>query len=557
MSKFDFDLDGNADEGFFGTLTGDKKSSKLQQLFVDDDSPDERQQSLKYKRPKAKDLKPASNENPSSSKQGQQLAPPLLAKVVTVYRQGELLGKVGLALTKNPDNDDYSLLLYKSKSQVLVTLNLPRNRQLLFRQQRYWQFYDTDKEYWSFSFDNPTDEEEFQDKLLRCGHTFKESETESTVEDKVSEENTSLKESSHVNLPDVPDKPCPADSKNALIQRMAKMGQPLPKLSSNALQTTTEFSDSSDTEVIKMPLPPKPSIAPRNKIATLKNNQQIISSTLAFNASNAYATNLMESQYMQMLLSEQRTQGTELRMNVNKLENKIEKVLDKLDLMERSSAVGEGKEKKHRDDEILELEEKLLDMKKENRKLKQLLETRKDDKDTFTEKSKEILNEFREDISDLDMDHLRDLRSVLKYSLEQNKSQQEKIVCLQKKLNEKECLEKETNTKLEKLESNSDKLLKDLNEEKQKAKVLEEEKTQLLSDYEKQIEDLKHELADKTKKDEGEKSNALEATVKNIMNSLYADIYEKLESNNLENKDKILAIVASSIKQQTLKTLQK
>ncbi|XP_061391627.1 uncharacterized protein LOC133327065 [Musca vetustissima] len=534
MSNFNFDFDGNTDEDFFGTLKGgDNKSSKLQQLFVDDDSPDESQQSLKYKRPKAKDLKPA-NPEPSGSgntaKSSQQLAPPLLAKVVTTYRQGELLGKVGLALTKNLDNDDYSLILYKSKSLVLVTLALMRHKQLLFKQQNYWQFYDTDQQYWSFSFDKVSDEEEFQDKLMHCGHVIKESKEDTKLEEKTEKKEISLEEVGHTPLPEVIDKPKPVDSKNSLIQRMAKMGQPLPKLASNNLQTTTEFRDSSDSaEVIKMPLPAKPSIVPRNKIATLKNNnnnnnnqQQIISSTLAFNPMPSYSGNLMESQYMQMLLSEQRTQGSELRMNVNKLENKIEKVLDKLDLMERSSSFGgaEGKEKRHRDDEILELEEKLLNLKKENRKLKQLLESRNEEKDNFEEKAKAIIKECKEDLEELQLDHLKDLKVILKSSLEQNRKQLDKISILENKLKVKEKNEMESQTELENLQIKNDKLTKDLNDEQDKRKSLEEGKQKMIVDYEKQIHDLKQQLADKTKENDkmAENNNVLDAKVKEIMN---------------------------------------
>ncbi|XP_073835523.1 uncharacterized protein [Musca autumnalis] len=558
MSNFNFDFDSNADEDFFGTLKGDNKSSKLNQLFVDDDSPEERDQSLKYKRPKSKDLRALNNDTPSSS--SQTLTPPLLAKVVTAYKQGELQGKVGLALTKNPDNEDYSLILYKSKSSVLITLDLPKGSQLLFKQQNYWQFYDLEQHYWSFSFNAAPDDGEFQEKLLSIGHVFKESEKEKTSDEQIvdNEEETPVNDISDAKLPEIRSKVPPAYSKNSLIQRMAKMGgQPLPKLPSNNLQTTTEFSDSSDTEEIKTPLPPKPSIAPRNKVATLKNNQQILSSTLAtFNPSMAYATNPMESQYMQMLLSEQRTQGSELRMNVSKLETKIEKVLDKLDLIERSGP-GEGKEKRHRDDEILELEEKILNLKKENRKLKQHLENRTEDKDNFAEKSQEIVDEFREDLKEMDMGHIKDLRNILKLFLEQNKELKENVGLLQKKVNEMEKSTRQINEDLERIKTNNKQLLMNLSEEESRTKTLEEEKQQLITNYEEKIKDIKQNLDEKLRKDNEECGQALDITVKSIMNNLYADICDKLETNNMENTDKILAIVASSIKKQTLKTLQK
>lgn len=528
------------------------KSSKLQQLFGDDLPPEEKEQSLKYKRPKATDLKPSAKNETTPIHSSHPTIPPLLAKVVVAYKQSELQGKVGMALIKN-HLEDVSLILYRSKTQVLVTLQLEQNQMVLFKENKYWQFYDDQQIYWSFSFDSHKDEEDFREKLIAVGREFKEIESdeknkvaEVTTTEPISESRTE-ETSKSIDLPQLPSET--KETKNALIKRMAKMGQPLPKLSSNTLlPTTTEFSDSSDTEVIKIPLPAKPTIAPRNKITTLKTNHQLVNSTLTFNPA------AMESQYMQMLLTEQRTQGSELRMNVSKLENKIEKVLDKLDLMDRSGA-GDSKEKKHKDDEILELEEKILNLKKENRKLRQMAEQSKEQEETYEEKSRAILNEFKEELAELNMGNVKDLRTILKSCIDNIQEHEMNLKTIQRKLLESENRLKESYTKLEQEQSNHEKYLKDIKDKDVQIKSYEEQKLHIIADYDLKLETLRKELQEKLQQEQ--QQNSTDSIVKSIMNNLYADIYEKLEASRIEEGGQVLAIVSSSIKQQTLKSLQK
>ncbi|XP_013112257.2 kinesin-like protein KIF20B [Stomoxys calcitrans] len=553
MSNFSFDLDGTTDEDFFGALKN--PSSKLQKLFADDASQDETEHSLKYKRPKANDLNmtPKAETTAPTSAAGSHPPPaPLMAKVVTAYLQGMLQGKVGLALTTNVVDN---LILYKSKNQVLVTLLLEKDFQVLFKQNKYWQFYDDQQQYWSFSFENDTDEDDFRQNVLKMGHKFKENEEQAIDKQEIRDiagitnsNQDSKEEESKIDLPKIPAKQESKENKNALIQRMARMGQPLPKLSNNPTQTTTEFSDSSDTEVINMPLPAKPVIAPRNKVATLKNNHQICNT---FNSS-MYPSSAMEAQYMQMLLTEQRTQGSELRINVSKLETKIEKVLDKLDLMDRSTTGGDSKEKRHKDDEILELEEKILNLKKENRKLKQLSEQR-NEQESYEQKSKEILLEFQDDLEELNMGNLKNLKAVVSNSLDNIKDTQNKYKDLQRKWQENEDRIRDKQKIIESANAEHEIKLKQLKDQNQKLKDSNDEMGKLVANHEQTIENLKKDFENESKN----KQNATDALVKSIMNNLYGDICNKLEATNLENQDVILNIVASCIKQQTLKSLQK
>ncbi|XP_075155258.1 uncharacterized protein LOC142228652 [Haematobia irritans] len=548
MSNFSFDLDDATDEDFFGTLKS--PSSKLQQLFAKDGEMDDKEQSLKYQRPKANNDS-FKSEAIAASTNSHQPTPPLIAKVVTAYLQGKIQGKVGLALTSNVVDN---LILYKSKSLVLVTLILYKEKQVLFKQSNYWQFYDDQQRYWSFSFENSKDEEDFRNYIHQLGHCYKEN--EENFNQKLEKENVDESitksgsvEESELDVFQGPFNDNPTVTKNALIKRMAKMGQPLPKLSNSSVQTTTEFSDSSDTEVINTPLPIKPTVVPRNKVTTLKTSHQVSN---AFNMSYAPSHTAMEGQYMQMLLTEQRTQGSELRMNVAKLENKIERLMDKLDLMERSGLGGGTKEKRHKDDEILELEEKILNLKKENRKLKQQEEERIQ-KQAAEEESNAILKDLKEGLEAWNMDHLKDMRAIVKSGIELVETHKNKE--LEGKWKECETTLKSTVEQVE--TSPSPNYQQELNQLKEQNKLLKEtmeEKDKMLEDYKGTIENLKKDIENKTN---DLTPNAPDAIVKTIMNNLYGDIFDRLETANFDNRHEILSIVATSIKEQTLKSLTK
>ncbi|XP_065363595.1 repetitive organellar protein [Calliphora vicina] len=561
MNNFNFDLDNTVDEDFFGSLKG-SKSSKLQQLFGGDAlSSDDKQQSLKYKRPKANDLTNKEVNDVASKSNATSIT--LMAKVVTAYRQGEMQGKVGLALIQNPDNS-YNIIMYKTKVYILATLKLQTGQDLLYKQTKYWQFYDEESIYWSFSFDTVTDEEEFVDKLNDKNITYKESQEKANVTDNILElpklntetEDIVIEEDFTKQIPAVATK----ESKNSLIKRMAKMGRPLPTLSSSNQQTTTDFSDSSDTEVIKTPLASlqKPSITPRsNKVANIKTNHQLVTSMAAYNtaattSTAVYPVNPMESQYMQMLLTEQRTQGSELRMNMNKLENKIEKVLDKLELYDRP----EGKQRPEKDDEILELEEKLLMLKKENRKLKQTIQERSC-KESEENKIQDIVYEFKEDLKHFNIDYKQDLKYILKD--------------LQDKLRENQKITQETQKQLEaneiKLrEEQKELVLKTSHniEIQNEISLLKEQQNDFkfkLNEKDTEVVKLKQELLDLQSKLQEKCVESIktpdDAVIKSIMNNLYVDIADKLDNSNLPQTEQVLALIAASIRQQTLKSLQK
>ena len=524
----------------------------MQQLFFDDVlSVEDQQQSLKYQRPKASDLKTkdVSEEATTSNASSRTL----LAKVVLAFRQGESQGKVGLALIQNPD-ETCAIIMYKSKANILTNFKLQTNK--LYKQLKYWQFYDEQSLYWSFSFDSVQDEEEFKENLRMKQISFEEAQENNQATEQINNEATSVIKAQLIQIDE--DHGVSKKTKNSLIKRMAKMGRPLPTMSKhNNTQITTDYSDSSDTEVIQTPLSlsQKPAIAPRgSNLSNINNNQQLVASALTLNPSTVpssaiYPINPLESQYMQMLLTEQRTQGSELRMNMNKLENKIEKVLDKLEFCDRR----DDKQKPEKDDEILELEEKLLMLKKENRKFKQNLHDKSNENQL-----KDSLDDLQKDLKAVNINHKNDVKQIVKQLIQQ----------LKETVEERELIEQ----KQEKSESNNKELQNDLKLKEMEIKDLEKQVNALkdneallktsLKEMEKEIIAAKETIC-KVEKDLLENkqetvnhSATTNTLVKSIMNNLYMDIADKLENSTLANKEQILSLIAGSIRKQTLESLQ-
>ena len=513
---------------------------------------EDKQQSLKYQRPKASDLKikDVSEEATTSNANSRTL----LAKVVLAFRQGESLGKVGLALIQNPD-ETCAIIMYKSKANILTNFKLETNK--LYKQLEYWQFYDEQSLYWSFSFDSLQDEKEFKENLRMKQIFFKEAQENNQATEQINREASPVIKAQLL-ATDEENHGHSKKTKNSLIKRMAKMGRPLPTMSTHSnTEITTDYSDSSDTEVIQTPLSlrQKPAIAPKgSNLSSINNNQQLVASTLTLTPSTVpssaiYPINPLESQYMQMLLTEQRTQGSELRMNINKLENKIEKVLDKLELCDRH----DGKQKPEKDDEILELEEKLLVLKKENRKLKQSLQEKLNENQL-----KDSLHDLQEDLKSVNINHKNDVKQIVKQLIQQLKETVEEREVLEQKQEKSESNNKELQNDLKLKEMQIKDLEKQVNDLKDNEELL---KTKL-KEMEKEIIAAKETIF-KVEKDLLENKQATvnhnattNALVKSIMNNLYMDIAYKLENSNLANKEQILSLIAGSIRKQTLESLQ-
>ncbi|XP_011186453.1 CAP-Gly domain-containing linker protein 1 [Zeugodacus cucurbitae] len=609
----DFSLDANTDEDFFGSLK--RQNTNLDNLFgleTQHNLGNDDQDTLKYQPVKQTptnliEKKPTSS--PSTTVQAWQT---ILAKVAQAYKEGVAMGKVGVALLKSVENE-YRIIIYKAKLNVLTTCSLRTETVQIHRHNNYLQFYDDDLCCWSVYFDASANTEEFVAKLIEVNIKIGEDvnkerkefipETEPaqlTTEDVLSNNQLFLK--SLEKPPIAPAKP----TKTTLITRMAKMGQQLPKMELPAhVQSSGEVTDSSDTETISTPMTTPRHIqnsTPRSSNRALATTQAIPISQINHYPLHSNLNSGFESQFMQMMMTENRTQSSELRMNINRLEGKVEKVLDKIDLLHTSSS-----HKLNKEDEILLLEEKVLELKKENRKLRQTIEERSEIAPHTT--CQQIMRMYSTELAEVKLANVDSLEKLVGDLLKQRTALHEKLEEWDKELTEKSLqlkthqirlnddqdmlantiaskhqLEEELKTmqqRLEESENNESELRQQLalsNKEILAQRQLSEECKQReaqvnnsLLELQTQNATVQKKLEEMEKMDlENQRHNAatalrhdseltveqqIETVLKKTMNNLYASLAAKLETIVPMQKHAVIAIVGKTIREETLRAM--
>ncbi|XP_023166910.1 uncharacterized protein LOC111596789 [Drosophila hydei] len=198
----DFGRDNNQD--FFEKLHSTDGPRNLRQIFEDDDKPLQSESSnLRYQ--------PQSSSKQQQQKQ-QQTQPPqqqqqqklksmistmprnkqdlmtieswntVVAKVAYGFNGSDNVGRVGVALSRNGAGAA-KLVVYKSRTQLLSTLLLTKSTQSssprvgptnVILRESYMQFYDDEQRFWSLRFEVAKDEEEFTDALIKLGLPIEE-----------------------------------------------------------------------------------------------------------------------------------------------------------------------------------------------------------------------------------------------------------------------------------------------------------------------------------------------------------------------------------------------
>lgn len=275
-------------------------------------------------------------------------------------QQNEALGKVGLAVIKN--DDKIRLILYRTKQLVLSTLSL-QSTSIVYNKQDYVQYEDDDHSFWSLRFE-VNDRETF----------LKTIDQHCNVEDEPVEAPT-IKPDAPIIIDD--NKKVLESNKLSIVNRMAKMGHQLPQMKRSIELPDAEIEEVRDTAASYRPVVPKwkPDIPSREMFpygGTANTNTPILASSTLI----SYNPNMMTAESgMNSFLTENRIQNSEVRMNLSKLETKIERVMDKIDAL---NMVKQPRRKSDSEDEILRLEEKILALKKENRQFRLTIEELKE-----------------------------------------------------------------------------------------------------------------------------------------------------------------------------------
>ncbi|CAO1416635.1 unnamed protein product [Diamesa serratosioi] len=460
-----------------------------------------------------------------------------LAKIITAYKliktenkqENTVIGKLGFALLES-EKKDLKAIVYKSKDKLESTLLIQKNT-TIFVKKNFIQFLDNYLAFWSILFDNEADRDEVL-KLLTDKCIIQRDEekiAETVVATKEDEENAD-DENNEVTTSDKEEKQAKHIKAN-ILSRMAKMGKKI--VLPHKQSTTSEISDSSDTESSKLS---KPKIAQRKPISASRLSSSptsalqiakiqpgpIVHSVDIFKlekSSTAMGGGPSDGNLNLMMM-----QNTEIRFNLSKLENKVEKILDKIDQLNVTSNSIPKNDKNNnnnnRDEEVLELEEKVLSLKKDNLQLKFKIR----EQEASVVSSEEIYN------LKLEVEALTQEKSNISIDVQNMKQ----------KLEQQEVVQSQKNADIGELQSQ-------LNLS-----------NRLVQDMKGTIEKMEKDATANSKTD----ISSPEILIKEIMNNLYYKLCEQITAINEKElkQSEILKIIGQTIKQETsnsLKCIQK
>lgn len=474
----------------------------------------------------------------------------LLAKLVTAYKVinnvNTIIGKLGFAILIS-DKSELKMILYKSKIDLLSTL-IVRDSNKIFQKGNFIQYLDTHQNFWSVLFENDNDRDEAM-RLLEERCTVQKDEMEKSInanESKAESEKSENAESVPKGEGEVEtnDKACETDPeekqtkqlKANILSRMARMGKKivLPNKTANSEMS----GDSSD-----------PESSPKRKSKTV-NNSPVLQVAKLQPGPPAHSTaqtvefvkhshgNIISAASSDSSLNLMMMQNTEIRFNLSKLDSKLDKLCDKLEVLSTNSLSLSVNDKNNndsvREEDVMRLEEKVLSIKRENINLKSIVRDMEERLQNKHEHSSDELNDLKVQLKSVQQEN----RNI---SLELD-NKNEKIEVLESKLRdsaeERDVQLKNNEADFADLKSQlhvSNRHLQELQAMLDKAKDTKESQTEgRANDY-----------------------PPSDVMIKEIMNNLYFKLCEKISNANDLKQSEILKLIGQTIKQETSECLKK
>lgn len=221
-------------------------------------------------------------------------------------------------------------------------------------------------------------------------------------------------------------------------------------------------------------------------------------------------------------------QNTEIRFNLSKLDSKLDKLCDKLEVLSAASSLSVN-DKNNNDNDVMKLEERLLSIKRENINLKSMIRDL-EGRSRSCELSSDELNELRAQLKSIQQEHKNISLELV--------NKDEKIQRLEATVEEREVQRKNDEADLAELKSQ-------LNVSHRNFQELQAEMKQRESSVarESQTEAQTHPPSD--------------VMIKEIMNNLYFKLCEKISNAKDLKQSEILKIIGQTIKQETSECLKK
>lgn len=443
-------------------------------------------------------------------------------------------------LQQSNDPTAAKIILYRTKSQILSTALLPLlpQKSLTYKQD-YLQYTDDATTFWSLHFASSDEANVFLQELeKRCALT-RENATEIAAEAIKIE--TELSEAAAETDTDTASSRAGDDAskKSNIVMRMAKVGQALPMLNAASAQSnandlnssmSSNGTDDHHSSLVLSSAPALPLSKPANisvAVQPMPNYWQSSSSIASTNLSN--------------FVTENRVQNAEVRMNMSKLESKLDRVLDKIEIFNLGAGRSAGRNTDF-EEEIIKLEEKMVELKKENRLLKMKI--------AQAESNEAPMNASP---SDNFKEELETIKEDAKALRQEDTNKAIKIQELEEKLK----LEGEKLTVSMRAKAELEKKVRDLEE---KLKTEGRLKSTLAQDADKrdaEILDLTMKVATMTAKIAEHEQNNKDAqvkaneTIRSIMNKLYSELFQNVNGRETFTSAEVLKLTAELIRRET------
>lgn len=244
-------------------------------------------------------------------------------------------GTYGLALIHGADCRE--IMIYKDKQNILTRAKLLPAFIFTLQANNFSTFYDDNKQNWSVRFNTSSESEEFLNELKKIGiqivKDFKES--QQNTEDQCSSKDEVVDASA---IPDNSQAALKAD----ILTRMAKMGQPILPTMKTGISDDVSDSDSDVvknkklSKKFKRPGDKQPQILEKPAVLEPYSDvqQHSVTSVIPIQTTVPQAVNFSaitpSFDPLNILLAENRTQNTEIRINLSHLSNKLDEVLWKI-----------------------------------------------------------------------------------------------------------------------------------------------------------------------------------------------------------------------------------
>ncbi|XP_035779268.1 inner centromere protein-like [Anopheles albimanus] len=490
------------------------------------------------------------------------------ASIVSAYKlvdnDNKFLGKVGLVLLKSSATA-HRLLLYRTKSDVLCAATLNRETKLLLKQD-YLQFRaDETNEFWSILFESEADRGVMLPLIEGCCTIEREPlveepepspKPEKEPEEPVEQVNNNSSSSSNSN-----------SRKIQLVARMARMGQAIPLPPEKQRSTSDRppipssppvvaggsdsSDDTSDSKIETIPSLAIPIAARRPNVTHTLNMQMVpLAGMMTTSGASGHSTASTDVN-LNLLLGETRMQNTEMRMNLTKLESKLDRVLDRIDLLSVHGDRG-ASGALEKDAELLQLEEKVLDLKRENHSLRGKLQTAQQVTEERHSQHAQLVEKIRSltESEETLREEIAELKAKVEAGSTDREVEKERQRELEMQLSDARQTEKRKTKELEQT-------VRELEEHRKKEKQLqlelvEERKRSLEATA--QAEQLQQELQSwkgKVAECESAPQPSTGSLVKDIMNNCYQQLCDQITDSQ------ILRLIASTIKRETKAALDR